>query len=798
MTLYDEALTFLESEGWAVPGEPRGDVVRARRAAIGDNSEHMTVWCPGVEDAEDLRRREATLLRAFAEEARTAGAKFLLVESTQGLSAEFRRQAKHEYNVDIRVPIQFFDARFKWDDTPVSATAGTAAQQLRREGEADARQRTPQPFMTAGTGMVGPDLLTELARRFDRPGAWNRPILLVTAPAGYGKSFLFRSLFEALYTNFQTAKRQRRRAFRPLPLLPDYAALAKGPGLGPMVDALLQTEIARPIKQSTFQWMLTRGFASWLLDGLDEIIAQDPAFFEYIHHIVAQPDSPTTPRILICVRDSLLSSNQALRDFLTVAHEYVEEFRLLPWKPESIHTFARMRLQKDDSALLAILDAKPQLMKLCGTPYYAELLAERVEQGSLEGIPDDYSEMSLVNDAIDAIMDREYKKEQLQESIISRDDLIDVISQVAVAELENDNRGVPTDEIGELADFVLPSDLSDPERERWTAAICRLPYFRAASERQRVRFAQDLIFEHQIGIRTALYFAVNPVRFAQLLDCRPFPPDSLALRVLRSRVEELAADEELLTRIASATGSPNAFRNMLQVLLGLPSCARLLIHAPLERQDLSGLTFSDLSLTGVSLRGANLESTRFIRCDMAGCDLSDATLHGTRFDDCMPSLAAADFGDLAGFVSVDIDSRPAIDDVADFVRLLQPNRRAAYAFVGPCPTALQLRFLFLKFVRPDGHYRRDSLDEKGLLSGRRIVDPATVINGAVRAGFLTVITKRHRYERTHNQLYADMVGFAQNLRVTPAIRALLEDTCRVEGCAHVVQESLASTDLDHL
>ena len=64
-----------------------------------------------------------------------------------------------------------------------------------------------------------------------------------------------------------------------------------------------------------------------------------------------------------------------------------------------------------------------------------------------------------------------------------------------------------------------------------------------------------------------------------------------------------------------------------------------------------------------------------------------------------------------------------------------------------------------------------------------------MLNGAVRAGFLTAIPKRRRYERTHNQLYADMVGFAQNLRVTPAIRALLEDTCGVEGCPHVVHEN---------
>jgi hypothetical protein len=435
-------------------------------------------------------------------------------------------------------------------------------------------------------------------------------------------------------------------------------------------------------------------------------------------------------------------------------------------------------------------------MKLCGTPYYADLLAERIAGDQVVEIPDDYSEMNLVDDATNEIIDREYKKGLLHEATVPRYDLLDLIGYVALAELENGNRGVSIDELGELAELVLPSDLSEPDRQLASASICQLPVFRGATDQRRVRFAQDVIFEHQIGLRAADYFGTNPLRFLQLLDCRPFPPDSLALRVLRRRIEALGASEELLTRLSSSAGDANAFRNILQVLLRLRDRERLLKHAPLERQDLSGLIFSEVGLKGVSLRGANLESTRFVGCDMTTCDLSEATLHGTRFDMCRPSLAEALFGDLTGFVSVEIDSGPAIEDVADFVRLLHLDGRANRTFVGPCPTALQLRFLFLKFVRPDGHYRRDSLDEKGLLSGRRFVDPGSVVNGAVRAGFLEPVA-RHRYERTRSQLYADMVGFAQNLRVTPAIRALLEETCRVDGCSHIVmQEHLATVEAE--
>jgi hypothetical protein len=797
MTLYDDAVTFLQSDGWSIATASHREVIRARRAGIGDNSEHMTVWCPQSEESDELRRREAGLLHRFAEDARTPGQKYLLVESTQGMSTDLRRLAFQEHNITVQVPVQFFDARFKWDEEPVTNHAATAGQNLRKEGDADARRRTPQPFRTVGTDVDGRDLLSELARRFDRVGDWTRPIVLVTAPAGFGKSMLFSSLFATLYANFQKAKNQHRRAHRPLPLLPEYIPLAGATAVRPMVEAMLQAEVARSIKLPTFEWMLTRGYASWLLDGLDEVIAQDPSFFQYIHEIVAHPDNPTTPRILICVRDSLLSSSQPLRDFLAVAHEYVDEYRLLPWQAESITTFARMKLQKNDHRMLTVLEQKPDLMKLCGTPYYADLLAVRFAGHQLVDIPDDYTEMNLIHDATNEIIDREYKKGLLQEATVSRYDLLDVIGYVAMLELENGNRGVSIDELQELAELVLPSDLSEPDRQLASAKFCQLPFFRGATEQRRVRFAQDVIFEHQVGLRAADYFGVNPLRFLQLLDCRPFPPDSLVLRVLRNRVEELGACEELLTRLSSTTGDTIAFRNILQVLLRLRSRERLLKHAPMERQDLSGLIFSGVALNGVSLRGANLESTRFVGCDLTECDLSEATLHGTRFDGCRPSLANAVFGDLTGFVSVEIDSGRAIEDVTDFVRLLRLDGSTARAFVGPCPTALQLRFLFLKFVRPDGHYRRDELDEKGLLSGRRFVDPGSVVNGAVRAGFLKPVPGRHRYERTRSQLYADMVGFAQNLRVTPTIRSLLEETCRVDGCSHIViQEQVATAEAE--
>ena len=142
------------------------------------------------------------------------------------------------------------------------------------------------------------------------------PVHLVIAPAGFGKSHLFRSLYAQLYDDFMAAKSEERRALRPLPLLPDYLASASAPTLKALVQSFLTTEVARPLRLESFEWMLTHGFACFLLDGLDEVIARDPHFFEYVYELLTRPDVPRPPKILICVRDSLLVSNRGLRGFL--------------------------------------------------------------------------------------------------------------------------------------------------------------------------------------------------------------------------------------------------------------------------------------------------------------------------------------------------------------------------------------------------------------------------------------------------------------------------------------------------
>ena len=93
-SLVTEAATFLEADGWMVSLRDPSFIVGSRQG-LGEVSDQVLVWVPqeGL-NPEQLRLREDGYLRRFEEAARTYayGQKYLLVESTEGLSADFRRR----------------------------------------------------------------------------------------------------------------------------------------------------------------------------------------------------------------------------------------------------------------------------------------------------------------------------------------------------------------------------------------------------------------------------------------------------------------------------------------------------------------------------------------------------------------------------------------------------------------------------------------------------------------------------------------------------------------------------------
>jgi hypothetical protein len=784
MTLMEDTVSFLTANGYLI-SRVDSVLVSATRPSLGGVSDQVLVWVPEESyGPADLRLREEGYLRRFEGQSALQGQKFLLVQSTEGFSAEFRRQARGDHGVSVTVPIQFFDTSFKWDNN--SATA-TAASNLRGRGTLD---RIRQPFVSSIEYESYDDLLSVLVAAFRASNKSPTPVHLVTAPAGFGKSYLFQALFAQIYDEFMDAKRAQIRALRPLPLLPEYLASATAPTLKALVSAFLTTDMARPLNLDSFEWMLSRGYACFLLDGLDEVISRDPLFFEYLSELLTRPDSPYVPRILICVRDSLLASNKGLRDFLDDAGPEVVHHRLTSWQRPSIETYVQGKLPPVEAErLLSELDSHPNLMALAGTPFYCQVLTESQKGENGYAVETIDSETQLMSTAVTSMVRRELDKGLLEKHWSTPAEIESLLQDIIEEDLDGGSRGVRLEDIEELATLSLPDELQEHEIEVAVERLKQLPFLSSTSDLRRVSFSQEVVYDYLLGVRASAYLSRNPKRFLRLMSAKSLAQESATARVIHEQLGREGTPDDLYRVALDATGDPIAFRNVLQLILALPDTEWMLRRLPLERQDLSGLRFAGMNLTNVSFRGANLEAVVFRDCDIQHTVFAEAIFKTTEFNDCRNSRSV-EFGDLSSFFSALVDGT-LLEGPEDFVSALGvTSATESRRFVQPCPSAQQLRFLFAKYVRPDGGARRDWLDEKSLLSGKRYVDPGPVLEAAKKHGYLEWDSARHRYVRSRGDEYSDMVGLVSKLLITPRLRVVLAEICRTPGCRHVLEVSI--------
>jgi hypothetical protein len=458
--LRDQARGYLEAEGFTI-GERARDLLIGTRRGLAEEPDVVYLW---VLDAKKFgRSQEGPFLGRFkdAVDAHPYAQRHLLTTSTEGLSSEFKRGAKQWYNVNVRVPAQFFDTAFRWEE---SADAPSAAKDLQREGEALRSQSVDQPYelIHGGTTVrAGANLRGDLYSALAKPSG-TRTIHLVVGPAGAGKSHMFSALFAQLYADFLKAKQEQRPHARPLPLLPQTLEFADGPTVKAALRAYLRTDFARPIDLPVLEWRLAHGWATWLIDGLDEVIAQDRTFFDYLEDLLTLPGG--FPLVVICVRDSLLGSLPGLLDFVDDNESFVDMYRLLPWEAANKARLADIRLGARASDYIARLKESPALDGLASTAYYSSLLIDRFAAGDLKS---GYAERELLDDALSAMIEREYPKTALDPSVVTPLQIREYLEALAAQDLADGFRGIAVEMAKELAfahpHAVLVGDVRVPD-----------------------------------------------------------------------------------------------------------------------------------------------------------------------------------------------------------------------------------------------------------------------------------------------------------------------------------------------
>lgn len=604
---------FLEADGFAV-ARPAAHCLAGLRDEPGAPPERRYVWFSDPEHG--IEPAPAALLEDFAAARDALGDHALgyyVTPSLTGLATNFR-QAAHAAGIRVRVPVQFFDTAYKdAADTGFGEGLGSDSSEVfrafQRQGKALAQSRVPQPFEAmsglgnaAGGFGVGPDLLAHLVAEMSAPPVAPR-LTIVLGNAGAGKSYLFAALFAELHARFLDEKRRQRQVTRPVLFLPDHIRGSRVATLDGLLEAVSATEAAATTRPTLMRFLNTAGFTTWMFDGLDEFFAGETDFVDALQTSL---DPASRAQILICARDSLLTSSSALRGLIdrNLGNGAVHLYELARWQRPAQRALAFVRqvgrLPGADEianppkvqAFLAKLDGSPAASDLASLPFYCDLMLAPDVLGQLA--PTD--ELDLVAAAVDGLVDREQAKLETGElgfrwdvfsgadnfvtvtevvdawgpdafnAVGDRERLLAMLEQIGRARLvelieglahqmrttvayPNESKGLTTEEIEDLANYYLDVGVVPDLEPRILLAVVQLAFFGPGDANGHVRFAHEIIADFLAGREAMRIIAANSASsdsIGQALGVRRDLDRSIFLRYL---TRELMAEPELAASV---------------------------------------------------------------------------------------------------------------------------------------------------------------------------------------------------------------------------------------------------------
>ena len=536
----------------------------------------------------------------------------------------------------------------------------------------------------------------------------------------------------------------------------------------------------------------------WLFDGLDELYTGDKDFFDHILDFLTRPN--TKAQILICARNSLLTTNDAfsrmLEEFPPESNP-IEIYELSDWEAQSKRLFAWRRLEgrnprrendtKEVADFLSILRQSPAFQAISKLPYYCSLLMDEFrENGSVELFS---SEFHLLDHVIHKMIGREMDKGLISGNYFETNGLEEWLQANGLKCYQDNYKGFLSEDVKEYAELVLRSDLTDEDLENAVTSLVQFPLFTTGMVPGTTNFKHELIAEYLAAKCLLNMLDADPFKAARMIGDRLDFAESLACRFIAGKIstnQEMKI--KLVDCIKSRSSSDRSFAHLLQILVLIDKENNMYRDFHFDTCDLRGINFEGIDFRGASFCYADLNGAKFVSCNLQNTKFENAAISGTHFDAIdEDALHGADFGHLEHFESVSLDGK-RIDDRDSMRSWIRRNTGSTVSMKEPCPTARQLLVLFRKYVHADGSGRRNELKHDALQRGRHYSGaprPEECVSHCMSYGYLQRPNHRQRVERASGGRYDEMVEYVKDWKMSENVRVMLDSLCAVENCPHV-------------
>jgi Pentapeptide repeats (8 copies) len=785
---------YLRSAAYNLLNTDHGLIV-ADKAGVGGDRDTLVVWLPAqLYPGKSFSQFEPSFVEKLERDVSVYpdAHYIILVDSLEGISRTFTEIATTR-RVKIRVPALFFDAPFRVEEAPEAASAIKSLRDL------DISKFIPQPYfqeLNGSASITHSDLLSDLVD--DIQAAEGPCIRFVVGSAGAGKSVLFKNLFGLTYRDFIAKKNRRVLSRRPIPFIPEHLRETYIIRTVALVDSFLRTDVAAPVPRETLEWMLANGCCSWMFDGLDELYSGDLEFFDYLLEKLTRPDSQA--QILICARDSLLSSNDRFMEFLNSfppgIDSAVKIYRLMDWGPPSKRRYAWIELvnrsptrdERDPPRVtdfLRQINENPTATSLSGLPYYCSLLVERFKENRPLNLK---NEFDLLSEVVSGLQRREMEKGVILPGVFEEDGLEELLETIATDYCIRNYAGTSIDDLRVYSEAVLRSSLSDEERPKLITSLVQFPLFIKSEQLGFLAFKHELLAEYLFGCQLLRTIQKDPLSVAKQLAKRPRLTEMLAFRYL---VQGIGADRKVRDSIQTILQNPplELFKVLLQIWIS-SAVGRTAIPSgcTLEARNLSGMKFVGVDLSDLSMRGADLTDVCFQECVLRNCAFDGASLIGTRFEKLgNEALWGCQFGALEHFEYIYHNTR-LIENRTQMRKWLLEHTGEAAEEADPCATAFQFRTVFRKFVHEDGSGRRDQLPRSALTKGKIYPGAPTAkdcVDACIRYDYLTSPNFRDYIKRAPGAQYDEVVEFVRDWRLSLRLKSMMDELCPLRNCPHV-------------